>query len=627
MLVLANSVNIEKADLKEYFKNLQKVIAGEFDFEKVKNELINELNSKSYLFGLGKIKIDILKKLNKDDFFQVFNVSKATKDKIEVSRLIGNDDELVFKLKGSNEYFMLINASNINKWTNDFLDGYEIAESIKESIFKNLDVKENISILMGSRKFIEGWDSNRPSIINFVNLGTTNEAKKLILQAIGRGVRIEPFRNFRKRLCDVEHKEEDIKVINEALSKTHFSNISLCKDVNLIESLFIFPSKKEQIEKILTSLKEVSDNLNKECRKINVEKQDIKDLCYPVFKESDEFNEEPFVISEEDFERLKEIVLTYDDITLLLKFGISPRTIEKIKDESNFKVKNRKNLNLKDYELLKTIDNYFSKKIKKFVGFEIVNDDIIKHYKHICAEMDEETIKEFREDIKEIIQAKKCPENINKKSEEIKNKLLQVEDIDEIVKLKEEANRLKNGVKSNFIPSIIDCKMLLEHYYIPLLHLKYDEEKKEVIEAPFNFKHIIKVQSEIEFINKLVKVVRKLKEVYDSWYFSKLDESLDEIKIPYFNTDKGDWDNFSPDFIFWLKQKEKRKIIFVDPKGIEHTRNAKDKILGFEKFVKGISDPSIEVKLFLYNQDSEKVDSEKREYWSDDLDEIFGLSF
>jgi len=628
MLVLANSVNIEKADLKEYFKNLQKVIAGEFDFEKVKNELINELNSKSYLFGLGEIKIDILKELNKDDFFQVFNVSKATKDKIEVSRLIGNDDELVFKLKGSNEYFMLINASNINKWTNDFLDGYEIVESIEESVFKNLDVKENISILMGSRKFIEGWDSNRPSIINFVNLGTTNEAKKLILQAIGRGVRIEPFRNFRKRLCGVEHKEEDIKIINKALSKTQFSNISLCKDVNLIESLFIFPSKKEQIEKILTSLKEVSDNLNKECRKINVKKQDIKDLCYPVFKESDEFNEEPFVISKEDFERLKEIILTYDDITLLLKFGISPRTIEKIKDESNFKVKNRKNLNLKDYELLKTIDNYFSKKIKKFVGFEIVNDDIIKHYKHICAEMDEETIKEFQNDIDKIIQAKKCP-NESKELKELENILdnpyLPVDVKEQVEKKLIEIQ--SNIIQSSFIPSIIDCKVLLEHYYIPLLHLKYDEEKKEVIEAPFNFKHIIKVQSEIEFINELVKVVPKLNKVYDNWYFSKLDESLDEIKIPYFNSDKGDYDNFSPDFIFWLKQGEKRKIIFVDPKGSEHTRNARDKILGFEKFVKGIDDSSIEVKLFLYTKDSEKVDSEKREYWTDNLNEIFGLSF
>ena len=72
---------------------------------------------------------------------------------------------------------------------------------------------------------------------------------------------------------------------------------------------------------------------------------------------------------------------------------------------------------------------------------------------------------------------------------------------------------------------------------------------------------------------------------------------------------------------------DKRKIIFVDPKGIEHTRNARDKIIGFENFVKNINDSSIEVKLFLYAQDAEKVDSEKKEYWTDNLDEIFELSF
>ena len=625
MLVLANSVNIEKADLKEYFIQLQKIISGDFDFKKLKNELINELNSKKYLFGLGNIKIDVLKNLTEKDFYQVFNISTPSKDKIEVSRLLGNDDELVFKLKGSNEYFMLINASNINKWTNDFLDGYEIAESIEESVFKNLDVKENISILMGSRKFIEGWDSNRPNIINFVNLGNTKDAKKLVLQAIGRGVRIEPFKNFRKRICDVEFKEDEIKTINTALSKIKL-DISICKEVNLIESLFIFPSNEKQIEKILLSLQEVSDNLNKECRKINVKKQEIKDLCYPVFEESDEFNEEPFVISKEDFKKLQKILSIYDDITLLLKFNISPRTISKIKNKANFKIKKKGNLNLEDYELLRLIDNYFNKKIKKFVGFRIVNDNIIKHYKHICAEVDEETIKELQKDLEKIIKNKKCPNE----SKELKALEEIINNPDLPLGLKEEArkelSKFKDNIKSKFFPSFVDCKLILEHYYIPLLHLKYDKEKEKVIET-VNFKHIIKVGSEIEFIYDLIEIIPNLNKTYDSWYFSKLDESLDEIKIPYFNTDKGDWDNFSPDFIFWLRQKNKKKIIFIDPKGVEHTRNARDKILGFESFVKNINDTSIEVKLFLYNQNPEKVDSEKKEYWSNDLNNIFGLSF
>ena len=53
--------------------------------------------------------------------------------------------------------------------------------------------------MMGSKVFSEGWDSNRVNFINFINIGS-KKAKKYVLQTIGRGVRIEPFKDVRKRL-------------------------------------------------------------------------------------------------------------------------------------------------------------------------------------------------------------------------------------------------------------------------------------------------------------------------------------------------------------------------------------------------------------------------------------------
>ena len=202
--------------------------------------------------------------------------------------------------------------------------------------------------------------------------------------------------------------------------------------------------------------------------------------------------------------------------------------------------------------------------------------------------MDENDIKEFQEDLEKIIQKKACYENS-----------------DEVIKLEE-------SLKSDIIPNEIECKVLLEHFYIPIL---YKEESDK-------FKHIIKVASEIEFIDELIKFTPALNEYYDNWYFSKLDESLDEIYIPYFDTIQGEYRKFCPDFIFWLKKDNKTKIVFIDPKGIEHTKNTKDKIEGFEKFIEEL-DSGIEVNLWLYNKNSENVDSEKKEYWSDDFDKIF----
>ncbi|MHB8280303.1 MAG: hypothetical protein ACYDIA_22015 [Candidatus Humimicrobiaceae bacterium] len=44
--------------------------------------------------------------------------------------------------------------------------------------------------MMGSRSFYEGWDSNRPNLLLFVNIGVGSDAKKFVLQSVGRGVRV-----------------------------------------------------------------------------------------------------------------------------------------------------------------------------------------------------------------------------------------------------------------------------------------------------------------------------------------------------------------------------------------------------------------------------------------------------
>ncbi len=59
----------------------------------------------------------------------------------------------------------------------------------KEGYFRRLNDKDSsINILLGSRVFSEGWDSDRPNIVSFLNIGSSN-AKKYVMQTIGRGVR------------------------------------------------------------------------------------------------------------------------------------------------------------------------------------------------------------------------------------------------------------------------------------------------------------------------------------------------------------------------------------------------------------------------------------------------------
>jgi hypothetical protein len=50
-----------------------------------------------------------------------------------------------------------------------------------------------------------------------------------------------------------------------------------------------------------------------------------------------------------------------------------------------------------------------------------------------------------------------------------------------------------------------------------------------------------------------------------------LDESLDEVYIPYYDPKTNRMARFKPDFIFWLCKGDRYWIVFIDPKGTEHT--------------------------------------------------------
>ena len=67
-------------------------------------------------------------------------------------------------------YFMLIVASDIIKWEENVLEGYQWGRAIEESFFEDINKRNSINILLGSRIFSEGWDTNRPNIINFINI-------------------------------------------------------------------------------------------------------------------------------------------------------------------------------------------------------------------------------------------------------------------------------------------------------------------------------------------------------------------------------------------------------------------------------------------------------------------------
>jgi len=253
LVALVNSVHTEKADLEIFFKQLELIASGKIDlevFKDAKKDLIKEFTEHPrYVFGhdellISKEMIDNIE--TKDILENVFNTTSF--GNIEVIKIPKNNEEIIFKLKTSDRPFALMKISDAGKWVKEKLENYEINESYdNESYFKLINQRDcPANILMGSRAFYEGWDSNRPNIMIFINIGT-GDARKYVSQSIGRGIRIEPIANKRKRLIPLR-KENDI------VAKEIYSRLD-GEEISLIETLFVLGTNKENVKKILESIK------------------------------------------------------------------------------------------------------------------------------------------------------------------------------------------------------------------------------------------------------------------------------------------------------------------------------------------------------------------------------------
>lgn len=131
---------------------------------------------------------------------------------LHVEMLKGSDGELAVKL-GNNEAFGVINVGDARKLYElcDRTPGI-IAEErdFSGSLFRRLDERDNrISLLIGSRKFTEGWNSWRVSTLGLMKIGQSEGAQ--IIQLFGRGVRLKGYQFSLKRSKALNLPSEVVK--------------------------------------------------------------------------------------------------------------------------------------------------------------------------------------------------------------------------------------------------------------------------------------------------------------------------------------------------------------------------------------------------------------------------------
>jgi hypothetical protein len=268
--------------------------------------------------------------------------------------------------------------------------------------------------------------------------------------------------------------------------------------------------------------------------------------------------------------------------------------------------------------------DHLNTSLKEMDKFKEIENEIV-HFKEISIEVvSDEKKKELTKKIEEVRKFKN-PELLKK---ELKRQFESKEiDIDEYTSKIEKLTKIEKKVLFDYDESKIELINLAHHYYLPIILSVSDK-------ADF-ISHIIKVDSEKKFVHDLDSYVsddggKDLK--LDWWVFSKIDESLDKVNIPYYDQVKNKLRDYSPDFIFWLKKGNEYRIVFVDPKSTKYT-DYQHKADYFRKlFEEGdsqkefkYSDFSVKVYLFMKTDNINEVGESYRKYWIDDVKNIFSI--
>ncbi len=615
MLTLVNSVNTDvdkdKNDLWAFFQSLREIATGNVSksyFSEIKKELISDWAESNFMFEEeSRASLEessaILKDMSIADLREAVFLSR-TKGALQMIHSKDNK-ELAFQLKTADSPFALIRIGNTSRWRNQLLVDYEDTTSLRDQSFFDELESSSITILMGSRSFFESWDSNRPNVINFINIGV-NAARKFIVQSIGRGVRVEPIPLLRRRL----------EFLPPALANTE----EIARLNGPVETLFIYATNRKAIRFVLEGLeseglrgfREIGD-IAKKTKKPSIDGKEMLLLVPEYREEPGKWSEQAkFSMSSNTLDRFRQFLDNSSDSLLMVRDNLLSTKIEQLRNRTIPRYIDTTGKDYADLHFLQTrLICHYEQKIKLADGVRKLNDeDDIVHFRKIRVNLGQDETRD--------LQKKISLTQVDAASTEEKKKLSK-QFADGEIEWDEFLDRTSGVSESSF--KGLKIKNIKEHFYVPVM---LDERG----DADY-IQHIIKEKSEIEFLENLENWLRSSQPDWDFWMFSKIDEYLDNVHIPYYDKRNNTHARFMPDFIFWMTKGNIYQIVFVDPKGTEHTSSTR-KVDGFIKLFECGEQPKqfkynnyeVSVKLILFNKDDSAPQLYER-FWSADPSTIF----
>ncbi len=500
--------------------------------------------------------------------------------------LRGNSGELGLKAVGSDDYFGVIYIGDVSEFRklvdNDSVGILVEEDAFTDSLFDRINNERDdlkpIQVLIGARKFIEGWNSWRVSNMGLLNVGRGEGSQ--IIQLFGRGIRLKGREMSLKR--------------STVLAGSHPPNI------RLLETLNIFAVHADYMAQFRAYLEDEGIDLDEKIeRELTILPSRVflgKGLVVPRIHEGQEYQkaDQAQVILSYDNSvnpvsvsmstRMQEMSSTDDDniVETTTHSGqelcIPPDSLDIIdwdaayiallryKDDKGFG-----NLVIRQKELKKiitdqpavyslvaeeTLVNPHSLYDWKRLQETTVNilcrysDAFYRHYQRkweannmIYSELDEKD-PNFR---------------FNASDDEpgryfVKIPIHETNLRQEIQQLMEDCNDLHRNIGKLFI-------YFDRHLYQPLLVNRDEGDKVDISPPGLN-------KGEYQFVVDL-----------KNYWEEERDKGLTNIDLFLLrNQSKGKGigffasSNFYPDFILWMKQGDRQRIVFVEPHGMLHSR-------------------------------------------------------
>ena len=629
---VGSSVNAVRTENKKETSDVLDIVHYLSDFLKNKDEYIKIielilsnkaglLDGKGYSIFEGSFAYLEELELSPEQIFEGINREVFHNHNIGANlyldNLKGASGELGLRVGDTDKYFGVINVGDEKKLhdlaMNNGILGTD--KDFSESLFNQINQtkpKQEITLLIGSKKFTEGWSSWRVSSMGLMNIGKSEGSQ--IIQLFGRGVRLQGYEFSLKRSLGLDdyQRPENLKQVR--------------KHLRPLETLQIFGVKANYMERFKELLEEEGLPTNAgDWVTITIPTQNkfdisASDLKLIQVKESENFKRKEIVpvILNTDIFRSKQVevdwypkidslestksnkVETAKQVCYLEAQHLALIDWTKVYFEiQNFKAsKGFPNLEIELAELKSIIQSNAWYRV--FIPKDKMDFSTLKNLS-VRQELTTVLLKKYIEQFYLYFKNKFNADNIEtrKLSSTDDNLILQYdirlnknEDVDDLEKkfTKLKTDLSDSSFKTLQIANQVEAFDHLMHLYKPLIYLgKGYESKLQVFPVALN-------DAEHQFMKDFEVQVNLIKEK----------KGLEEVFLLRNQSKKGigffaEGNNFYPDFILWIKKDKKQYLTFVDPKGIRNSKGITDPKIQFYKYLSDKVQPQVAGEQLILN--------------------------